>query len=30
MFEIFDDDQKMIGTLGMPDFIDLFEALKKT
>ncbi len=30
VFEIFDDDQKMIGTLGMPDFINLFEALKKT
>jgi hypothetical protein len=30
VFEVFDDDQKIVGTLGMPDFINLFEAQKKT
>jgi quercetin dioxygenase-like cupin family protein len=30
VFEIFDDDLKMVGMLGMPDFINLFDAMKKT
>jgi quercetin dioxygenase-like cupin family protein len=30
VFEIFDDDQNLIGTLGMSDFLNLFDATKET